>query len=498
MGRNLLRCLGLLLVLAMASRQDVIQEASADNAGNNKTNRSIPFSTKSAEAREALEHGLMEWEKHRAPQAKEEFRKATQADPNFAAPHLFLSILTASPDEQSSELKEALALRDSQNQDEQALIDWLANTSQSHILPAITAMNELLQRYPEDTHLLYRAAIWLRDQRQSDRAVKLYERLLKLDPQFAEALNQLGYTYAYDGNFDKAIATMKRYVDLLPNEPNPEDSYAEILRMAGRFQEAIAHYHRALQIDPSLPTSQEGIAATYSLMGDQAQARLDYAKAIAHAPSPATAMPCTIFSAVTWLREKKYAEATGILRQAAQRAHESGLAESESVAYRVMSLYEKDPMKRQQLLDQAEAALRDGHILAELVRQRQMALILRTRIYADLDAGDMAAANSYLDQLSAAWEKTQDGYVKTVWHGAAGAVLLSRGKYEEAIDELLEDDLNPYSLNFLAQAYQANSNAARAARWATRVSQVRNPKGALDPYVLEAALLKEGIPKRKI
>ena len=435
----------------------------------------VPFSTGSAEARAALQRGVVKWENHRMGEAVDEYRRAAKADSNFAAAHLFLSTLTPDPEEQNTELKKAIALRGTATPDEQLLIDWLAYTSQNQILEAITAMNELLSRYPKDKHLLYRAGIWFRNQRQLNRAVPMYDRLLKLDPQFADALNQLAYIYAFQGESEKAIATIKRYVEVLPNEPNPEDSYAEICRMGGRYDEALAHYRKALKIEPSYWSSQEGIAATYSLMGDQARARAEYAIAIEHAPSPASVLQWTMNSAVTWVREKDYAKAGALYRDVARRAHESNLAELESGAYRNMSLYEEDPAARQQLLDLAEAALHHAHPISTLVSEQQTALVERARIYAEIDAGHPEAANRILAQLSKIAEKTHNGFIQVAFHGASGAVLTAQGKYEDAIGELLEDDRNPYSLRFLIFAYQKTGAAAEAGRWSARLNNVRNP-----------------------
>src|SRR5438046_8935583 len=69
---------------------------------------------------------------------------------------------------------------------------------------------------------------------------------------------------------------MSKYVVALPQDANPQDSYAEILRMAGRFQESIEHYRASLANDPEFYSSQFGIADTYSLMGDQTQARKEH------------------------------------------------------------------------------------------------------------------------------------------------------------------------------------------------------------------------------
>ncbi|HLJ26771.1 MAG TPA: tetratricopeptide repeat protein [Candidatus Angelobacter sp.] len=469
----------LLLGSSMQGQQTVAHAAPAHEPRAARNLSAIPIYTKSAEAREALQRGVVKWENHRMAEAVDDYRKAIQEDPNFAVAHLFLSTLTPNPEEQSSELQKAVALRDSarrsMNEDQQLLITWLADTSQNQILPAIAAMNELLDRYPQDKHLLYRAAIWFRNQRQIERAVHLYEQILQLDPQFADALNQLGYIYAFQAESDKAIATMNRYVAVLPHEPNPEDSYAEILRMAGRYDGAIAHYRRAMEIEPSYWSSQEGIAGTYALMGDQERARAGYATAIQHAPSPATALLWTMNSAVTWVREKEYAKANAVLLDVARRAHDSNLAEAESTAYRNMALIEKDLAARQELLDRADAALRHNHPLSKLTSEQQSALILRARIYANLDAGDRAAASHVLDQLRSATAKTHNGFIQVVCHGAAGAVMVAQGEHEEAIGELLEDDRNPFSLKFLVLAYQKTGDNEQATRWAARLANVKNP-----------------------
>ncbi|PYV48446.1 MAG: hypothetical protein DMG92_13625, partial [Acidobacteria bacterium] len=62
----------------------------------------------------------------------------------------------------------------------------------------------------------------------------------------------------------------------MPNDPNPQDSYAEILRMAGHYTVAIDHYHVALSMNPQFYSSQFGIADTYMLMGDETRARQAY------------------------------------------------------------------------------------------------------------------------------------------------------------------------------------------------------------------------------
>ena len=93
-------------------------------------------------------------------------------------------------------------------------------------------MNDMLEMYPRDKHLLYLAANWLMGENGNDQAGRLLQKALVIDKNFPAALNDLAYVEARNREFDKAFAAMDRYVKLLPNEPNPEDSYGELKRMA--------------------------------------------------------------------------------------------------------------------------------------------------------------------------------------------------------------------------------------------------------------------------
>ena len=76
---------------------------------------------------------------------------------------------------------------------------------------------------------------------------------MEIDPKFTLPYNQLGYAYRAQGKNAEAEKTFKKYAELLPDDPNPHDSYAELLMRLGRFDESIAEYKKALQIDPVLP-----------------------------------------------------------------------------------------------------------------------------------------------------------------------------------------------------------------------------------------------------
>lgn len=436
---------------------------------------SMQLSTKSAEARDHFEQGLAKMEALHWEAALQEWRKSAQADQNFALAHIFLTMLSRDPEEQVEERKKAVLARDFAGPEEQLIVDWIANANRSQWIPAIQAMNEALERFPNDKHLAWLAGLWLENQRESERAIPLFERANQIDPKFGDPLNQAAYCYARLGNFDKAFADMERYAELLPNEANPQDSLAEISRMAGRFEDALTHYHASLKIDPTFIESQAGLGDTYAVMGEEAKAREEYAIAIAKATTRVESISFALQSAATYAREQDFAGADAAYLAAAQLAHKKDLGTLEAEAYRMMSVYQKDNARAMQLMKQSEAALYEKHEMSKAAEEQELALILRTRAGRAVHDGSMSTAEAALKQLTALAGDNHSGQVQFALNGATGAVLLARGKYQEAISHLEEDDKNPFSMQRLILAYQKIGDRQDAQRLSEKLSRYYDP-----------------------
>jgi tetratricopeptide (TPR) repeat protein len=65
---------------------------------------------------------------------------------------------------------------------------------------------------------------------------------------------------------------------LIPDDPNPYDSYAELLMKTGRFDDSIKAYQKALSMDPNFVASYIGIGNDYLYKGDTEKARAAFAK----------------------------------------------------------------------------------------------------------------------------------------------------------------------------------------------------------------------------
>ena len=101
---------------------------------------------------------------------------------------------------------------------------------------------------------------------------------LRLAPDYSTAFNILGYAYRQNEAYSDAENAFKKYIELIPNDPNPYDSYAELLLKMGRFDEAITQYNKALAIDPNFLNSHFGIAAALAYQGKASDAQAELQK----------------------------------------------------------------------------------------------------------------------------------------------------------------------------------------------------------------------------
>jgi tetratricopeptide (TPR) repeat protein len=418
--------------------------------------KEMPATTSSPKARELFERALDDYSNLYLERANVGWRAAVQADPSFALAYVFIAYNSSDPAEAAGAQEKAKLLAPKASPGERLLIQWITSVREGNFIAGISAMNDMLEMFPKDKRLAYLAGSWLMGQNSYEQAQKTLEQALTLDRNYPPALNDLAYCYAQSREFPKAFEVMDRYVAVLPTLPNPQDSYAEILRMSGNFDAALEHYRAALKIDPWFDYSQLGLGDTYALMGNQAQARVEYDKAIQNAFTPADRLTYALQSATTWARENNFAEADKAFAAVADKAHVLKFELTEAQAHRMMSLYQTDDAEALKHLASAEEAVtRQSGSMSLSDREDEHARILRYRAVRADHAGNHELAAQAVQQLETMAGSTRSAVVQSSYHGAAGALLMSQQKIKEAIVHLEEDEDNPYSLELLSRAYSS-------------------------------------------
>ncbi len=413
----------------------------------------MPVTASSDKARALYEKGMDDYEKLYLERCNDDWRAAVKEDPSLALAWAWIAFNSRDTAEVTIARANAKSLLPKITPGEQLMVQWIVKVQEGDYLGGIAAMNDMLAMYPKDRRLLYLAGNWLMGENSDDQALRIFQKSIALDKNDAPALNNLAYLYARKRNFPQAFAAMDRYTQLFPGEPNPNDSYGELLRMAGNFEGSLTHYRAALKIDPTFVTSQVGIADTYALMGNQPQARIEYDKAIAQAHNEPDRIDYMMQKAVTYVRDGNLAEADKAFDAAAEKAHAEGLDLQESQAHQRMSEYQTDDAAALHHLDAAEKALHCRADLPVIDANQQLARILRLRAIRANHAGNTELADQSLKQLETMAGTTRDSVVQSAYHGAAGALLAAKGKYDDAIPHLEEDQDDPFSLELLSKAY---------------------------------------------
>lgn len=87
---------------------------------------------------------------------------------------------------------------------------------------------------------------------QLEKAKKLYETALSLNPENPRYLGAIANIAAKEGHTEQALKIYREILSKSPGNPNAHVNVARMLVMTGKFREGVAEFEKALQIDPGL------------------------------------------------------------------------------------------------------------------------------------------------------------------------------------------------------------------------------------------------------
>jgi tetratricopeptide (TPR) repeat protein len=210
-----------------------------------------PFGTNSMPALKAY---VAAKESDTAAATAQNLEQAIAADPNFGPPYRLLAQLKAQQQDRAAAealLGQALAHAGAMPPAERARLQVEAANLHGDFAARKSALATLAGLEPNDPATWRSLAESSMSQRQYQEAVSSYRKLLEVEPEDVNAINQLGYAAAYAGSFDSGLDELRRYQALRPAEANPLDSQGDVNLLAGRLHEAESLYLQAARKDPN-------------------------------------------------------------------------------------------------------------------------------------------------------------------------------------------------------------------------------------------------------
>ena len=273
----------------------VLQSLSAPDRGSEVFGRPLAeVTTTSLEAYDCFLRGRDSFEKLYSTDARRDFERAVELDPDFAAAHLYLGWTYARLRQvkaRDSALASALALAGKATQKERLYIEAAhARTIEKDPDKELRLLKQLVREYPNEKLAHHRLAGYYRSEGRLYQAVEEYNKAIALDPSFGWAINELGYMHADAGDFERAAECFERYATAFPHDANPVDSMGELLFRMGRLDEAIEKYKRALRLKPDFYYAHWEIAYVSALKEDYAEALKWADSFVREAPSFGTRM----------------------------------------------------------------------------------------------------------------------------------------------------------------------------------------------------------------
>jgi tetratricopeptide (TPR) repeat protein len=118
-----------------------------------------------------------------------------------------------------------------------------------------------------------------------DTARKYYQRSMKLNPKYPEAINNLGAVHYSKRDYRKAIGFYKKALRLNPNSASIHGNLGTAYFARKKYKDAFASYQKALSIDPEVfeHTSSYGVMLQERTVEERAKYHFYLAKTYAHA-----------------------------------------------------------------------------------------------------------------------------------------------------------------------------------------------------------------------
>ena len=278
------RCLALLWMLGVAAGVATCacakKEAPAPTAETKPTPLNagkIPVTTASADAKTEFLQGRDLAERLVITDSIAHFEKAASLDPTFALAELNLANSAPTGKEFFEHLNKAVSLADKASNGEKLLILATEAGANNNAVKQKEYLEQLVAAYPNDERAHFNLGGYYFGQQDFPQAIEHYKKATEIAPTYSPAYNILGYAYRQNADYANAEKAFQKYIELIPRDPNPYDSYAELLLKEGKFDDSITQYRKALAINPNFLASHQGIAADLMYMGkpDEAAAELD-------------------------------------------------------------------------------------------------------------------------------------------------------------------------------------------------------------------------------
>ena len=211
------------------------------------------------------------------PAAEEALRQAISADPDFGPLYRELAQIKLRQQDRPGALAvldRELARGGSVAAVERARAEFDAATLRGDRAARAQALIALTHADPADPIAWRDLGVTYMSRHQYTQAAASLRKALRIEPDDAESLNQLGYAAVYAGNLEESLQALRHYQQLQPGSANALDSMGDVNLVIGRLREAEGYYLAAAKKNPEFYAGVDFLKAAMArlMSGDTAGA----------------------------------------------------------------------------------------------------------------------------------------------------------------------------------------------------------------------------------
>jgi len=147
--------------------------------------------------------------------------------------------------------------------------------------------NKILKINPNHFETVFLLGTLLAQNRQFSEAKKLLEKAIQISPEHLDSYNNLGNVLVELSEFKQAINCYERAIEINSNYIDTHFNYGNILKKLGKYKKAISSYEKVIQINPNYNNVYNNLGIVFRKLGEYKKAINCYEKEIQMQPANA-------------------------------------------------------------------------------------------------------------------------------------------------------------------------------------------------------------------
>jgi tetratricopeptide (TPR) repeat protein len=436
--------------------------------------KEVPITTSSKEALNFFLAGRDKLENMEVVAAASLFEKAIEKDPSFAIAYIYRAQSGGSYKIFSENLDKAVSLEDKVSPGEKLIISFLQAYANGNGEQQKGYLDQLLSTFPFDKRVQENAGEYYYSLNDYQTALAHFAKAKEIDKDFAPVYNMIGYCLSALNNYPAAEEAFQTYINLMPEKPNPYDSYAELLLKMGKYDESIVQYKKALEKDPLFITSLAGIGNNYVFKGDYTTARKYFQDYYDKAPTANGKLDALYDKATSFIHEGKPEEAVNTFNEFRSFAEKEKLVTNEifSYAYQGFTVSEAgNPKEGKEYFDKAIDLIGKSD-LPPAAKENLNVRSMLWRFYYLTVNNDLDKAQVQSEECKAKIESRKNPDEEMFFSSLLGIFELKKGDYDKAIKYFSQDNSqNPLTWYYTAQAYNKKGDKEDSEKFLDKIAK---------------------------